>query len=131
MTITYPKLNYDEAISLLQRAIEEKGADYIYPLAATVEARRLGQVGKCKNYLDDGTPSCIVGHVFHYMGIHPEMYGQTDDAWAVAFDLGFELDERTLTLLRRVQYSQDDGAPWGEAVSNAVSTVNYLYGDAA
>jgi hypothetical protein len=50
-------IDTNRAIKLLEKAVAEKGEDYIDP--------RSSGVGGCK-YVVDGAPSCIVGHVVAY-----------------------------------------------------------------
>lgn len=51
----------EEVLAALERAVEAKGADYVDP--GSVEA-----YGSC-DYAKHGAPSCIVGHVFDYLGL--------------------------------------------------------------
>lgn len=60
MTITIDK---DRALELLAKAVKEKGEDYVYPRSNSAK----GTYGKCLYVEDDGTPSCIVGHVIGYV----------------------------------------------------------------
>jgi|SRR5690606_22062666 len=50
----------DKAIELLEKAVAEKGADYVYePPTPALHV--------CQYIDDDGHPSCIVGHVVKYL----------------------------------------------------------------
>lgn len=53
-----------EAIELLERAVQEKGEDYVDPNAAE-------EIG-CEYGDNRGNPVCIVGHVFSYLGMNPD-----------------------------------------------------------
>ncbi len=55
-----------EALSLLKRAVAEKGAEYVYP-----DAERDVDSRQC-NYFVGGKPSCIVGYAMSYVGIGQE-----------------------------------------------------------
>jgi hypothetical protein len=102
------KLNYNEALELLNRVVEEKGADHVYQ-------------GKCV-YFHGGAPACIIGHVMAYKGITPDdLEGNENSMAALMLDLGE--DQKTRILLSIVQSKQDGGIPWGEAVADAVRYV--------
>lgn len=52
-------LTREKALELLERAVAEKGADYVYKYPEDISA--------CQ-YIDGyGQPSCIVGHAFKYL----------------------------------------------------------------
>jgi len=125
MTTTKITLTYDEAVSLLERAVAEKGADYVYP--------RAHRLAGCV-YFEEETkaPSCIVGHVLAYKGVDPEPFiedvnlnGDTvDSLLSDDEDPGFvNTDGRTKSLLSWVQHIQDNGKPWGDAVYRARNAV--------
>lgn len=110
------ELDYGQALVFLEKAIGEKGADYVYEvngLNAKVEADR-GNSLQCL-YFDKGQPSCIVGHVLDYMGIGANEAIENEPA-RNALDGLIETDEKTITLLDKVQEHQDKGVPWGEAL---------------
>lgn len=107
-------VNAREAINLLDTAVTMKGRDYVYPTPGT-----------CVNWNDDGTPSCIVGHVLHYLGATPELTGegtamQTCETFfyrqgTVVFT------PAAITVLRVAQSVQDNGGTWGLAYDTAQS----------
>lgn len=106
-------LTYDEAVDLLNRAVAEKGPDYVYP-------RSLSD-GLCV-YFEGSAPSCIVGHLLAYKGIDAEQV-------AVQNENGFDtligddvigVDRKTECLLNVAQASQDSQMPWGDAVALAM-----------
>lgn len=111
------KLGYDEAIELLDRAVKEKGADYIYEHRADEASE-----DACL-YFYDGKPSCIVGHVLAYKGLTGEQAELLDFEGTGIFYLqgnGYlDVDERTLKTLARAQQDQDHGNSWGVAVQHA------------
>lgn len=90
---------------LLLRAIAEKGEDYVYPLANANSA--------CLYFEDDGQPSCIVGHVLHYMG---ESHGP-EGASAYVAVRNFGWSNAVREGLLKAQRAQDDGRTWGEALA--------------
>lgn len=120
----------DKAIELLERAVEEKGADYVDPDAATVGC----------NYADaKGNPLCIVGHVVSYLGVDlrpvvlvDEGYYEREELWGhgvSAIELnyandaaphpGFSFTNEAIWALGRAQTMQDNGETWGEALEAA------------
>lgn len=106
------ELDYDTALGLLFRAVEEKGEDFVYtPLGVDEHGD-----SQCK-YFEHGQPSCIVGHVLDYMGIDSVREGL--GASFALRELGIEVDAATQHLLDEVQTQQDGGMPWGEALRRA------------
>lgn len=57
-----PTLTVERAIELLRRAVAEKTPEYVYPPAAD---------GETCVYVENGAPSCVVGHVVNY--INPDL----------------------------------------------------------
>lgn len=112
------ELTYTTAVEILDGLVEEFGSDYVYTKS---------EFGKC-DYVRDGEPSCIVGHVLVKVGVPIERLRQADTACfgggIGAGKLLIELeDEGTLkydsyarVLLRQAQDAQDDSIEWGEAV---------------
>lgn len=121
------ELDFDQAIIYLEKAVGEKGRDYIYEIdgvdAITYRNQSHGIAMPC-HYWHKGAPSCIVGHVLDYMGYEPEQIvglhhvncieGNTA-AHALGL-LGIDADPETQALLHKVQELQDRGVPWGEAL---------------
>ena len=119
MTIT---ITAAEARELLTRAVEEKGADYVYP-------RSVDEALGCAYFEDDGTPSCIVGHVLAYKGVTLETLPLPDfdnnaSVWALQRSGFLEADDRASEALRRAQGRQDGGGDWGEALSIALRVLD-------
>ena len=120
MTIT---ITAAEARELLTRAVEEKGADYVYP--------RSNYPGGCIYFSEGeegdevGAPSCIIGHVFAYKGMEPlpeDVNGATVHGVHRRF---FEVDNNwTLAALAKAQAAQDTGDTWGNALRAALSVLD-------
>ena len=132
--MTTRSVSLNEAEELLERAVTEKGADYVY-----------GKRGGACNYERDGAPSCIVGHVLSYLGLtveqlatldNPDKFyvnecgypvsadtGITDIAQLLASELGIDLTFPAAELLQNAQFDQDNGVPWGTAVVLAKDAV--------
>lgn len=132
-------LTLAEARALLAEIVEGKGAEYVY------ERPDNGNFGPACVYAERGedgkaTPSCLVGHLF--MKILPE------HAEAFVYDNGTEIpgsfstrsasdvlerlaeseilasDNKVRAYLDLVQYRQDYGLSWGEALAEAERYAN-------
>lgn len=106
------ELDYGQALVFLEKAVAEKGPDYVY-LRKDYYSE---DTGGCV-YFDGGAPSCIVGHVLSYMGFDSAPEGRT--ASQALRTKAIKADQRTQDLLDSVQESQDSGVPWGESVLRA------------
>lgn len=111
----------EQVIAAARAAVEEKGADYVYPKVNT---------GECW-YSIDGAPSCIVGHVFNRLNpeVFPsiveweDMNGESGRVWEVldALERNEEIDplaltERQRNALQVAQDLQDGGMTWAYAL---------------
>ena len=110
------ELTYEKALELLDRTVEEKGADYVAP----------GATGWGCHYFEYGKegepPSCIVGHVLNYLDpslrqADEVVHNESSDS--VLDGLSLTSDQRVYTLLEVAQVHQDSATPWGEAVAIA------------
>lgn len=116
------KLTYTAVQEALKESVEEKGADYVYPYAKGL--------GACKYAENDGSPSCIVGHVL--AKLDPEMFAKVKEAEgresgsfpvsmlldAEEFYSEVELSFPLVTALASAQNMQDTGSTWGEALAS-------------
>jgi hypothetical protein len=118
--ITRTYIGEAQAIDLLVSAVEEKGREYIDPHADAVDG--------CVYRNDDGTPGCIVGHVFYELGILDEIVDGERASRAPGTsetgnnDVQVKLLDNFLTgpgvdLLEIAQGVQDVGATWGTAIT--------------
>lgn len=107
------KLTLKRAQKLAKRAVERRGADYVY---------EPDNEGAC-HYFRGGAPSCIVGHVIWDLGFTAEQVKEGDSASEVLRALGVEFDSQTEDFLRSVQALQDVKHPWGYAVERATETI--------
>lgn len=128
-------LNFDEAVTLAKRAIAEKGEDYVYSRTSLLF---------CNNFNEeDGSPSCIVGHILSYKGMawgalrnrqdaHNEQAGNgvfqaiynSAGVSTLVNDEVIALDSsKTEDFLSELQNLQDNGAPWGKALNAALAEV--------
>lgn len=119
------ELTADEVRAALQRAVDFKGADYVY-------RGPRGSGGSCWYANPNGTPSCIVGHVF--ADIDPEFYArlrkmEQDTGLSATVETIFAGDDPekwglhpprigadVTEALSRAQAIQDTGRTWGDAL---------------
>jgi len=115
---TLAKISYDEALDLLNRAVDEKGPWYIYP---QYPDRTVGCVYAVRGEDRELIPSCIVGHVVNYINpsLLEELHAREGRGAYLVLPTILDLDVRTTELLATAQRLQDKGAPWGESVSIA------------
>lgn len=120
------ELTYDETVKILREVVAEKGEDYVYPGAAKNDIPG----ARCKYFENDGTPSCIVGHVLARYGLTLEELTDVHNAWttpAKLLDLGLiSTTPRVIELLAVAQGKQDFGSPWRVALDNALSRTEGL-----
>lgn len=113
MTAQPAVLDFDATLSLLNRAVEEKGADYIY--------EQLPGSPYCVYRNEDGSPSCLAGHVFDYLGVLGAVQENASAASQPPEIIGL-FDDPAMMLIERSQDAQDDGrATWRDSVDFAVS----------
>lgn len=119
-TVKYIELTVENVTAALDRAIEKRGADYVYPER---------ELATCY-YVIDGEPSCLVGEVLVDLGVPIEKLGEpmvNTSRFGVLVIAGDYLSTAGWdpTLLRvplnvrrglsRAQSEQDMGATWGLA----------------
>lgn len=112
----------EQVAEALENALALKGAGYVYPRNDGKEAPF-----PCTYSNDDGTPSCIVGHVI--AELDPELFKKVGE-WEKS-EQGWDEGTAFLTVfyafptrftpgqaraLQRAQGAQDDGSTWGAAV---------------
>lgn len=114
MTSGVPELTREKAIELLNRAIEEKGKDYVYP-RASVDGQNT-----CY-YVENGAPSCIVGHILAWAGVALDDIAayEGEAAHEPVLDL-VKAPQDVVDALEQAQEIQDRAEPWGVAVSTAL-----------
>lgn len=111
-------VTYEETLRALNETVREKGYKHTY--------QRRGVVGYCYNVWQ-GQPDCIVGHVLIRLGVPIEWFdvdsrendGVGDVCKALYLQDLFEFEEDAKDLLGYTQAAQDNGTPWGEAVTRA------------
>lgn len=118
--MSYTHFSESQAWDLIHQAIADKGKDYRDPNGANATG--------CVYRNNDGTPGCIVGHVFYYLGMLDEVVDQapdvdeapegTDCNGAIVTQIP-GLSGPGLRVLAQVQHYQDCGLTWGEAREKA------------
>lgn len=122
------RIEFNEAIELLNRAVAERGADYVYredPKAFDAEDEV-----RCVNTFDDGTPGCIVGQVCFYAGLDAEDLASNrfSPVDTLVAEEVLNIDSDVIELLSEAQSRQDGGDTWGKAVQRAIEKSSPRYG---
>jgi hypothetical protein len=115
------ELTLERVNQLLDQAVAERGADYVYVRPQASADRR------CL-YSHGDSPGCIVGYVLHKLGVPLITLAQYEGMPAreilpvlglVPFDPDLRTAEQTeiVFLLNRVQHAQDRHQTWGYAVT--------------
>lgn len=140
-------INYDEAARLLKEQVQKRGSDYVYTPVTVLDDEGYVEDESCMYFNpEDGSPSCIVGHVVADLGltldtlveVATERYSGASAQYlnngAIADTLtGALMETERLDLyftpsaeklLRRAQSNQDAGHSWGWAVQRALDSVD-------
>lgn len=102
--------------------------DYIYDV--NVESNTYN----CVNFKRDGSPSCVVGHGLHALGVRADHLknaglGKSSEVMEIVDTLRIECTDRDLAWLSAIQSAQDGCRfDWGECVNSADQEV--IEGDA-
>lgn len=119
------KVDFEQALALLERAVNERGEDYRYPSSEKRFFTTNPETAQCSYFTPEGEPSCIIGLALSYLGftkadLDPyEGYPGID----VADKLGVRLDGEASILWNNAQGQQDAGHPWGECLYRAIEEV--------
>jgi hypothetical protein len=125
--------SFAETVSLLNRAVEEKGADFVYKQPEGPG----NSFGMCQywHYTNEaGTeavPGCIVGQVSAYLGLTWEDVIDTIGNPQEQEALTERFDKDSIALLTYVQELQDSGYNWGRAVEEGIDKISPLIKDNA
>lgn len=112
-------LTREKAIELLEKAVAEKGANFVYEYPEGINA--------CQYIDEQGHPSCIVGHAFKYLsdelGNHDIFAELGDHEGSSAHDLvlpGVDILPEASMVLAIAQEVQDTmDYTWGNALDRA------------
>lgn len=116
-TATKTAITMKEARELMVRAVEERGADYVYQQH---EDHTTGPL--CRYQREDGTPDCLIGLMLSYIGPIPA--NKAGSARYVVGGMYPDTSEFVLRALAEAQVEQDRGYTWGEALEK----FNYFAG---
>ncbi|KAF4408621.1 hypothetical protein [Streptomyces lycii] len=102
----------DEQVRSVLRTVALERPEYVYD--------EQDEDGSCQ-YVNNGAPSCLVGHVLHRLGVPLDVLRERegDKALHVARDL-LSVSDVTAGCLNRAQIRQDDGETWGDAIAGLV-----------
>jgi hypothetical protein len=127
----YPiHLTYEMVRDELIKLAEER-PDYVYE-KVLIPGTNVPQCAYIARTKDGLKPSCLIGHVFHRLGVPLELLDNDDGAafelitdllndGVVVFDDNRRSDVSHLCGL--AQMNQDAGVPWGLSVSNALGDI--------
>lgn len=115
-------LTLERTNELLDAAVAEKGADYIYTDTRGFRAAPGSDGADCQ-YVHGNRPGCLVGNVLHRAGVELERLLQVEGFGVGDVDfqeyLDVTCDEGVLDLLSEAQQRQDGGDTWGDSVAYA------------
>lgn len=139
-------IDKDKAIELLEKQVEKKGADYVYPYSNCVYFADEQMYDQDYNPVDveEGTPLCILGNVYADLGLtvddllvndggrHGEEHwvpGQGGSIGESECDVLPDPNKVTITgaamdVLGAAQSAQDHRNTWGEALKAAKAVYN-------
>lgn len=128
-------LTTENVLAALEAAVQEKGADYVYPRERDEYGYAI-DVDSCL-YVKNGAPSCLVGHALHSLGVPLEAMSNHEGAGAntvlsyledegiVTFEKaepdedGYQGWSKVQTLVFYAQSNQDSGKTWGDSLDAA------------
>jgi hypothetical protein len=113
---------FAETAAILKSIVEEFGADYVDPNAATPG----GVAPQSCIYADQDAPRCIVGQFLGRAGVAVPKIAALDGGIDELVDhssgeFPVSLTEKAYELLLEAQKSQDVGSAWGEALASATA----------
>lgn len=124
-----PELTPELARSLMEQAVESKGRGYIYEqpvisfdddgnrVIIPAEEYDEGEHVQTCLYVNNGAPSCLVGHVLHMAGVPLGALEEFEDSSASTVTRALTTTtERVVEALLQAQEAQDHGVSWGEAL---------------
>lgn len=112
------KYSREQVVEAAAKVVAERGADWVYPKERGSEW--LLENEYCRYALPDGSPACIVGAIFHELGIKndPDYQGGVRN-YVSALGILDSFDDKTVDSLNDAQIEQDTGTAWGEAIVEA------------
>jgi hypothetical protein len=108
-----------EQVYRTAREVVAEKPDYVYinPMGA-----RAGDGANCY-YVHGNEPGCVVGAVLHRLGVPLEELArfESTNGYIVSATLT-NMEDRTASFLRKLQWYQDNGRNWLTALSDAEAT---------
>jgi hypothetical protein len=132
------ELTQENVLDALEKAVEEKGEDFIYVNNEGHSSRnKFGEAAAIMcHYVhyDDGTPiaGCIAGNVLNRLGVSLDILSEKETQ-PIRIVLSELMDEEVVTLafdskvsllLSTAQCAQDGGQTWGDALKEAKNAVS-------
>jgi len=129
-------MTYGEVLAILNEAVAERGADWVYPNAQDCPTCNLGLETcdwhcseGCRYFTPQKEPCCIVGY-FIDKTVDTSKLDTTDLEGERAIEVlkklemweELSLDDRSWDLLQIAQEKQDNDTPWGRAVAIAAES---------
>lgn len=108
-------ITYDETVKLLERAVDERGTDYVYEPQNSLAPACL--------YFENDAPSCLVGLVGSYIGLTSEHFNEGGGTAHNQTAVLANFSDDSVMLLDLVQEYQDSGYNWGSAVAKAIEII--------
>lgn len=131
-----PKIDLtpEVAISLMEKAVEKRGANYVYQQVKKKDA--YGWENEACVYEHKGAPSCLVGEVLHEAGVTLsalKRFDKTDTGGITSLvdDGVLSIPKVTAQVLGVAQEAQDGGETWGGALRRAKVSAAALTDEAA
>lgn len=120
-------ISYQQAVDLLELAVEERGPSFTY---VRVDISEDNKSGFCAYFDHDGSPSCIVGWVLNRLGIDAQMcwnneVNEESVSGLVSSEI-ISIDFKTYTLLAIAQALQDSLVPWGQCLEIAKECAEHI-----
>lgn len=121
--------SYDEILGFLRAAIAERGEDFVY------EPRHRPDGATGCYYHWEGEADCGIGKMLHdHLSVPLDTLQKMDDAssggiseqYGLLLQCGIAFDRRAKILMQHFQGNQDDGVPWGYALTEAVEAVEHF-----
>ena len=119
-----------DAIAAVEKIVGEVGHEYTYqrPVTSHVACRYWHPSAPNLNAatveeIEAGAPGCIVGRVLHEVGMAPLAINSLDGRGAIGTchsrieEHGLRLTPAAAQFLQQVQFKQDSGNTWAEAVA--------------
>lgn len=125
-------LTVEDVQLMVDAAIEDKGADYVYPGAGS-SCHYFDTKDKLKGLgvevEDDVVPGCIFGHAGSYVGLHlGDVTDDTNSSSVLALfdELNVTYGDPAGAYACRLQDRQDSGDQWGDAKEDADAILHLM-----